>query len=462
MTRSLLGRLLAALAVASCGVFDRAPLPPEGQLVIGISTDAWLPRSAGEAYEPVARSPLFERLRIELFAPGEQEPCRDCLRDFGIDHGTVAEGRATVGFVPRPDVTGYRARVRLYHSGASESSAEPRRESTIETVIALPAVAADGIVEIHVALMTDDLSRPRGTLDAPLAAEAGPPPKGLAGTWHQDVLRDCAEPARTGEACVPGGAFWMGDPAFALPYERLVALSPFYIDAHEVTTGEVRATGLATLDAVALQADPYLYSSDATKNIHYCTYTQVAGDREELPVNCVSRTLAQKICAKRDAALVSEAQFEFVAGARRDATFPWGETEPGCADAVYARGYDAKALPELRRCTAQGVGAAKPGSGLLDRVRMPDGNEIVDLAGNLAEWMLDDYQSLDEPCYALNPLVDLVCREPSMKTPGLVSLRSEPWTDLGGSELRAATRQHIDAKVVQDPRIGFRCARPGR
>jgi formylglycine-generating enzyme required for sulfatase activity len=453
--------LVGSFAVAACSVLEPDPLPPEGQLVIGITTDAWLPRGAGDAYEPVPRSALFERLRIELFAPGEQEPCRDCLRDFGIDHGTVTGGRASVGFVPRPNVTGYRARVRLYHSGASESSAEPRVESTIETVVALPPVAEDGIVEVHVALMTDDLSRPRGTLAAPVAAEAGPPPKGLAGTWHQEVLRDCAAPARAGEACVPGGAFWMGDPAFAVPYERLVALSPFYIDAHEVTTGEVRASGLATLDPVALTADPYLYSSDPAKTIHYCTYTQFPGTQEDLPVNCISRALARKLCAKRGAELASEAQFEFVAGARRDATFPWGEAEPTCADAVYARDYDTKARAELKRCAPLGVGAARPGSGRLDRVRMPDGNEIVDLAGNLSEWILDEYQAIDEPCFAANPRLDPVCREVSPKNPTRVAVRGEPWTDLGGAELRAAIKQSVDAKAVQDPRIGFRCARPG-
>ena len=92
--------VLLLVAGPACGLLERAPLPPEGQLVLGVATDTWLPRGAGESYEPVPRSALFERMRIELFPPGEREPCRECSRDFGLDHRTMNEGRASFGFVP--------------------------------------------------------------------------------------------------------------------------------------------------------------------------------------------------------------------------------------------------------------------------------------------------------------------------------------------------------------------------
>ena len=145
-----------ALGIASCSVLEPAPLPPEGQVVLGVATDAWLPRGTGAPFEAVGRNALFERMRIELFAPGETEPCRECFRDFGAEHVVFNDGRATVGFVPRPGVSGYRARVRLYHAGATESSAEPQPSSTLETVVALPPVGPDGIVDVHVVLYTDD------------------------------------------------------------------------------------------------------------------------------------------------------------------------------------------------------------------------------------------------------------------------------------------------------------------
>jgi formylglycine-generating enzyme required for sulfatase activity len=457
MQRALAATTLVVVA-SSCGVFDRGELPPEGQVVFGVATDAWLPRGAGEGYEPVSRNALFERLRIEMFAPGETEPCRECSRDFGVDHRTMNEGHATVGFVPRPGTSGYRIRVRLYHSGASESSAEPRPSSTLEAVVALPPVSADGVVDLHVTLRTDEMATPRGTLDAPASADPGPPPTGLAGTWHEDVVRGCAEPARAGEACVPGGAFWFGDPGFAVPYERLVALSPFYIAAHETTVAEMRASGLASGDALS-KSDPFITNPDPTKEAHYCTYTTRAGSNEELPANCVTRDLARRYCEKQGGQLPTDAQFEFVAGARRDATYPWGEAIASCADAVFGRNYETKAPPESRECVSSGIGAAKPGSGRLDRLRLPDGNEVLDLAGNVAEWTADFYQLDDEPCRTGNPVIDPLCRERTAVSDKLVSVRGNSWAEPGGSALRAAVSETAAIGTPQNPRVGFRCVR---
>jgi formylglycine-generating enzyme required for sulfatase activity len=448
-----------AVAVASCGgLSERGQLPPEGQILLAVTTDAWLPPGPTEqGTVSVDRPALFEKLRIEFFAPGEMEPCRECVRDFGIDQRSVENGSASVGFVPQPGVSGYRVRVRIYHSGAGESAAEPRPSSSIEVVAALPPVAADGIVPMHVVLHTDDVGKPQGTLAAPSDANPGPPPRAVAGTWHADTLRGCSSPPRDGEACVPGGAFWMGDPGFTVPFERLVAVSPYFIDVREVSVKEVRASGLATLDTVALTADPYLYSADATKNIHYCTYTQKAADKEDLPVNCITRELARKVCAKRGADLPTEAQYEFVARARRGADFPWGEGDATCDDAVYGRSYDTSQPPPYHACMAKGAGVAPAGSGRLDRVRLGD-REVVDLAGNLAEWTRDTYQTTDEPCFKANPVIDPLCTEPSAIEPTALLTRSSPWTDPGGSELRAAVRARTAAP--QNPRVGFRCSRP--
>ena len=448
-----------ALVIASCSVLEPAPLPPEGQVVLGVATDAWLPRGSDAPYEPITRNALFERMRIELFAPGETEPCRECYRDFGAEHVVFNDGRATVGFVPRPGVSGYRARVRLYHAGATESSAEPQPSSTLEAVVSLPPVGPDGIVDVHVVLLTDDILTPRGTLASPVPASAGPPPKGLAGTWHADVSSACSSPAREGEACVPGGAFWFGDLSLSVPYERLVAVSPFFIDKHEATVADVRASGLASGGGTLDKGDPAIQGTDPTKFNLYCTYTTRPGKNEELPANCVSLELARRFCEARGGTLPSEAQFEFVAGARRDATFPWGDVNAGCEDAVFSRSYDGTKPPEWRKCAALGVGPAKPGSGRLDRVSLPDG-EIVDLAGNLAEWTRDTNQDADEPCHHDNPVVDPVCTEPG-RTAGW-PIRGTSWAELGAGQLRAAASQSIGTSSPQGVRIGMRCVRPGR
>ena len=455
-----MNRAVALALIVTVAPACSRELAPEGQIVLGVATDAWLPRGPDDPPDAVETAPLFSRLRVELFAPGDDVPCPECTRDFDLDARTANEGSASVGFVPRAGVSGYRARVRVYRTGPSESYAEPRPRSTMEAVVALPVVAADGVVRVHVVLHTADLGAPRGTLDAPIDPEQGDPPTGLAGTWSADVRRTCAAPAGQGEACVPGGAFWMGDPAFAVPYERLVAISPFYLDVREVTVGEVRASGLATLDTVKLTADPYLYSADASKSIHWCTYTQNAGAQEDMPVNCVTRDLAARYCAKIGKRLPTEAEIEFASGARRNATYPWGETTAGCDDAVFARSYDATKPPEFRACASVGVGAARAGSGKLDRVRFTaDGAEVVDLAGNLAEWVADAYEDTDEPCFAATVATDPLCTVESAKTPSNVLVRSSAWSDPGGPFLRAAVRSFTQASAPQNPRIGFRCAR---
>ena len=93
----------------------------------------------------------------------------------------------------------------------------------------------------------------------------------------------------------------------------------------------------------------------------------------------------------------------------------------------------------------------------LDRVRMPDGNDVVDLAGNVAEWVLDTYQRSEEPCYRDNPVVDPVCGERSTLADAL-AVRGGTWAEFGGNTLRAAVKQSV-ATGAMTPTIGFRCAR---
>lgn len=451
------GKRVAALAfVAACGgIADREQLPPEGQIVIGIVTDAWLPRSAEDLRDAIPYAPSFERLRVEVYPPGETSPCDGCSRDFGIDHRTVDEGRASFGFIPRKHVAGYRARVLLYHSGPSESYADPRPRSSIETVIALPSVGDEGIARVHVVLRTDDLGRPRGTVDAPILPNDGPPPTGLAGTWHAEVRRDCAEEAREGEGCVPGGAFWMGDPGFAVPFERLVAISPFYVDLTEVRVGEFRSLlGTGRPDDLG----PY----DPTRGRTHCTFTTSPADKEEMPLNCVSRALAARICELKGGRLPTETEWEFLAGARRDATYPWGEATATCDDAVYGRSNDTTKPPEFRACVAtKGIGPALSGSGALDRLRLPDGRVVVDLGGNLLEYVSDEHQTYGEPCLEENPSVDPRCRERSARSADVIIVRSSSWAESGGPTFRAAVRSTANtASVPFSSQIGLRCVRP--
>ncbi|APR76142.1 Adenylate cyclase [Minicystis rosea] len=428
--------LLAIAALASaCAPVE---LPPEGQIRLFIDTDAILPPAVGE--DDGGQMALFDRLRIEIFPPGESVACAGCTREIGIDHRIVFEGRASIGIVPPPGEGGRRARIRLYRSTGADS-AEPRPTSMLEAVVALPAVEAEGIVDVHVVLRTDDLGTPQGTLDAPIAAQPGPAEGGLAGTWAAAARRGCAGAPADGEVCVPGGAFWMGDPSFIVPTERLVVLSPYWLDATEVTVARFRAAGFVS---------PLAHGSGA---MAHCTFTKQPGAFEDLPLSCLTRPLAQKFCEAKGGALVSEAQWEMAASARRSAPFVWGSDTPRCEDAVIARLNPSTGLPG--KCKALGVDFQLPGAGLRDRLEL-EGGTIVDLMGNLIEWMRDDWATDDEPCWSAPILHDPVCE--SDGHPLTYSIRGSGWA---GTPARASEREFNEVSMpnVGSMQIGFRCAR---
>jgi formylglycine-generating enzyme required for sulfatase activity len=427
--------------VAACG---SSALPPAGQLRIGVDTDALLPPAPGDP--PGPRQWLFDRLRVELFAPGESEPCAGCTREFGIEHRTVFEGRASFGFVPEVGVDGYRARIRLFRS-VGAATAEPRRSSTLESVVALPPTQADGVVDVHVVLQTSSVGAPVGTLDAPEPALPGSATGGTAGTFAADVTLDCAGTPRADETCVPGGAYWMGDLTLGTGYgsvssERLVTISPFYMDKTEVTVGAFRASGVTTRGRVL--------PAETQKG---CTFTSALGANEDLPLTCVTRPGALAYCATKGARLPTEAEWELVSGGRRSAREVWGDDPARCEDVVAARAPGVAPTEATGACTTLGEGLARPGTGGLDRLVLPTGT-IVDVEGNLTEWMSDAWSPEGSPCWRAPLLADPVCHT------------GTDYVVRGGSfaqplsQLRAAIRAQVSSDG--DPfstSIGFRCVR---
>lgn len=446
MSRRPIAIAIAASISLGCSV---DPLPPEGQVLLYLDTDAWLPDPRDPDRD---HPPLFDRLRIELFEPGATEPCAGCTREFGVDHTTVFAGEASVGIVPRPGERGYRARVRLYRVGGADL-VDPRPTSTLEAVVRLPVVQTEGIVETHIVLRTDELGAPQGSLDAPIDPSAGRAPGGLAGTWAKDTRRDCGGAPAAGEVCVRGGAYWMGDLTIGDAYgdtlsERLVVVSPFYLGASEVTVADWRASGMAV--------SGNLFPHSASHPL--CTYTTAAGDSEQHPVNCVTREAAEAYCAARGARLPTEGEWEYVASARRSAHAVWGDDPARCEDAIFGRNGDFGVPPATKECLASGKGPAAAGSGARDRLAI-GGGAIVDLAGNLSEWMADAWAEEGEPCWSGPILRDPRCQSGSAP-PGYL-IRGASF-EHAGSNLRAALRARVDAdgkplSVI----IGFRCARGG-
>lgn len=318
--------LTAALALGS--LVALAPscareAPAEGQLLVFVTTDA--------PVGPAGVAPLFDRMRVEMFLPGETLACAGCAREFALDDDRMARGEASFGFFPRVGTPGHRARVRLFRSGGT-ASGEPRRASTLESTVALPEVGATGVTEITVLLRLADLAHPRGSLDAPIAADPGRPLPGVVGTFAGARRLPCAGQAQENEACVPGGAFWMGNPRLDVldareadgTSERVVVLSPFYLDRAEVTVAEMRAARVARVVDDPVEANPSQPG---------CIYTAAPGKSDDLPVNCLSWQRARAYCTKVGKRLPSEAEYEYAAGALESRAFPWGGDLPSCADA---------------------------------------------------------------------------------------------------------------------------------
>ncbi len=453
MSRFLVGLACAVLAVApSCAPNE---LPPLGQIVVHVTTDAPLPPPPGVAPSSDLPRPLFDRLDVAIFDPGANEPCTDCTRSFAVDATMVTEGRLTFGVVPRPGTAGYRARVRLYR-GLASATTGPRPASTLETVIALPAVAAEGLTDVTVVLRTDDLARPQGTLDAPLAPLTGWPSPGLVGTWPGARRIACEGPTPEGMACIRGQAFWMGNPRsrdldewnVGGGLERIVVVSPFFLDQHEVTVAEMRSSG------VAKSADPRV------AGVSDCTFTATPDRFDQHAVTCLTRERASAFCAKRDARLPTEAEFELAASGENGSSYVWGEDLPTCEEVVFARKVE-RGLNAFRSCAHVGRGPEPVASGPRDVLTTADG-DVHDLAAGVAEWVADVWSGDRGACWGMGVFVDPLCTQDRSEEPTSVTFRGGGW-DAQAGQLRASVRWRIEngADYVV-PNVGFRCARSGR
>lgn len=434
-TGVLLVPLLAiAASTPACAQDD---LPPNGQLVVYIDTNAPLTRGE-ESADPLTTHGMFDSLRAEIITPTGELACADCQRDFVVDQRQIDEGLLSFGARLPASTSGYRLRARLFVAEA-RSGDRPRSDAAIDIIFALPVHGAEGRVEVTAYLPFEELG-----VEADLASPGVPVASGkaLRGQRAIPVTRTtCLSPARAGEVCVPGGVYWAGR-AFALlgvdvePW-RAVVISPFFLDEREVTVGDLRASALATA------AEPVRMGKSTAE----CTYTETAGANENLPVTCLTLAVATAFCAKRGAVLPSVAQTEYVRSGLDGKRYVWGADPPTCEDAVWARGGDSA---DSDRCAVLGGGPQRAGTGTRDRLVLPTG-VIVDLTGNVAEMLRDSSTS--------------ICRSPGLLVDPTCGRAGGRYSVAGGSfaaqevELSAPMRLAEEYRAPH-PRTGFRCARP--
>ena len=223
-----------------------------------------------------------------------------------------------------------------------------------------------------------------------------------------------------------------------------VTLSPFFLDRTEVALGDYQrcVDAAACARAAIPPGDP-------------------RAGHAELPVTYVSHTDAERYCAFRGARLPTEAEWERAARGLSGRRFPWGElwnphlANHGALDfgaRLYVNPFS-KAILVDEGTTDDVDGFAGPAPiGSFAAYATPEG--VSDLAGNVAEWVIDLY----ELEYPAAPARDPRVLAPKQGSSGVLRVVR------GGSylspfvELRGAARGY---GVVSERRrdLGFRCAR---
>jgi formylglycine-generating enzyme required for sulfatase activity len=430
------GVLLVIAAMAVGGGCEDRTLPPSGQLVIYVDTDAPLGSSKGSNQSLLESSGLFDRLRVEVLAPNGSPACAECKRDFVVTSEDLDAAKLSFGVKLVPNATGYRARVRFFVSD-TRVNGDPRVDTTIDAVYMLPSHGEEGIVEVTAFVPFATI----GQEADPAAIGAG------AETTRGKVFRgERAVPrlrpqcttseAKPGEVCVPGGAFWEkrtdarndGSDLW-----RAVVLSPFFIDDREVTVADMRVSTLTKANV-----DPRPSSGISSE----CTYTSEPKDFESLPVTCVSADLAERYCARKKSTLPTGAQLEYVRGRLTSQPYVWGFDAPTCYDAVWARGFN----DGFNECASLGHGPQVAGRGARDRLTLPTG-AVLDLMGNVAE-LISDWPA--DCTKSGGVLFDPKCGKPRGRA---------AWGTFHEDRSYLQTPVRSIPENTVDPRIGFRCVR---
>jgi sulfatase modifying factor 1 len=254
---------------------------------------------------------------------------------------------------------------------------------------------------------------------------------------------------------VPGGSFALGDDESALD-DRV---DEFGLDEFEVTVGRFRkfvdnyfgppqpeagqhsfivASGWRGQWDTLIAADADELAAGLSCHDTQATWTSEPGDNEARPMNCVTWYEAFAFCAWDGGRLPTETEWEFAASGGDEAReFPWGSDAPDPDFALFE--CDGRPVDDCTASDLLPVGSKPAGAGRYFQ---------VDLAGSVAEWVLDWHAPYVEACVncaAVDAGSERVTRGGSF----LSALSA----DLGAAE-RAP-----EDPGERFPSVGFRCAR---
>ncbi len=212
---------------------------------------------------------------------------------------------------------------------------------------------------------------------------------------------------------LPAGVFEMGDSEWDDAKPHRVKLSEFRISRFPVTNRQY----LAYVEATKKQSPQHWEEG------------RIPEGKEEHPVVYVSWQDAQAFCqwlgaklGKGEVGLPTEAQWEYSARGTEGRRYPWGEEEPTPEHANFG----------------SNVGDTTP-VGAYPKGATPEG--VLDLAGNVAEWCFDWYDSSYPDSQEADPV-------------GFRVLRGGAFFN-APSGLRAAFRGHLPPEL-RSPDVGFR------
>ena len=209
---------------------------------------------------------------------------------------------------------------------------------------------------------------------------------------------------------VPAGCFFMGSNNFSntVPIQHICFEQPFWIDRFEVSNQQYQR--------ISQETPPSIYHGD------------------KRPVDSINWFESRDFCARRDARLPTEAEWEYAAAGPDSWPYPWGWRETLENIAAYAVVYQDE--------------TGDIGSGLRDNGRSWVG--AYDLSGNVWEWTSSLY--LNYPYDATDG------RENPDNNTDIRVLRGGSWDASYSGIFRASLR--ILGFPIQGHNIfGFRCAR---